>query len=351
MNRRDRILTTIQHKIPDRVPISFDFCSDEKQQQVLYHYGASNMDDLYRKTGIDCFSVWQPENAALPIYCGPPRPGIQKHDSTYGFWGKVGERIYPLAGVRLDQFHWPRWDEFDYSTLSDRLEAIRQSDFPAASGHAGLGWLHHVQMRGYDHALLDVLDDAWMEEYMGRNREFILPYFENLFHYADGKIDIIRADEDLGGHDRMLINPRTWRKWYRPLWKEIFDICHRNEAKVWLHSCGHCRPVVPDFIEIGADILNPIPPYVRGSDPGEMKALFGQALAFDGGVDQMNVLVQGTPEMVRREVMLRIDQLAPGGGYLLGPSQVITRDIPLENLVAMFDTALEYGQYGTFGQD
>ena len=78
---------------------------------------------------------------------------------------------------------------------------------------------------------------------------------------------------------------------------------------------------------------------------GDLKQHFGRALAFDGGVDQMNVLVSGTPAMVRNEVRKRIDQLAPGGGYILGPSQVITRDIPLENLVAMFDSALEYGKY------
>jgi uroporphyrinogen decarboxylase len=345
MNRRERILTTINHQEPDRIPIGFDIVSVEKEQEVFHYYGVNSLAELYQKTGIDCFSVWHADNAALPVYRGPDRPGLETLDSTYGFWGKVGEHIYPLANERLDTYRWPKWEEFDFSGVESRLEEIRQSDFPAASGHAGVGWLHHVQMRSYDHALLDVLDDAWMEEYMAHNRAFFIPYFENLFKYAGGKIDIIRADEDLGGHDRMLISPRLWRKWYKPLWKEVLDICHRNGAKVWLHSCGNCRPVVPDFIEIGADVLNPIPPYVAGSDPVEMKALFGHALAFDGGVDQMNVLVSGTPAQVCEEVSRRIDQLGPGGGFILGPSQVITRDIPLQNLVAMFETALKYGIY------
>lgn len=345
MNRRERILTTIHHQEPDRIPIGFDIASPEKEQEIFHHYGVTSLAELYRKTGIDCFSVWHPDNAAMPVYRGPVRAGVETLDSTYGFWGKVPEHIYPLANESLDQYSFPVWDQFDFSFLERRLEEIRQADFPSASGHAGVGWLHHVQMRSYDHALFDVLDDAWMEEYMGRNREFFIPYFENLFRFANGKIDLIRADEDLGGHERMLISPRLWRKWYKPLWKEVFDICHCNGAKIWLHSCGNCRPVVPDFIEIGADILNPIPPYVIGSDPLEMKTLFGQSLAFDGGVNQMHVLVSGTPAMVRQEVKLRINQLAPGGGYILGPSQVITSDIPLENLVEMFETALEYGSY------
>lgn len=345
MNRRERLLKTINHIEPDRVPIGFDIVSPEKEEEILKYYGVQTLDGLYHKTGIDCFSVWHKDNAALPVYTGPARPDIQALDSTYGFWGKVGEHIYPLAGQRLDDYRWPSWDEFDFSHLKQDLEEIQQHDFPAASGHAGVGWLHHVQMRSYDYCLTDVLDDAWMDDYMARNRAFFIPYFEALFKYADSKIDIIRADEDLGGHDRMLISPRLWRKWYKPLWKDIFDICHRHGAKVWLHSCGNCRAVVPDFIEIGANILNPLPPYVAGSDPLEMKRLFGRDLAFDGGVDQMNILVSGTPQQVKEEVMRRLLQLAPGGGYILGPSQVITRDIPLENLVAMFETALKYGVY------
>ena len=83
-------------------------------------------------------------------------------------------------------------------------------------------------MRGHGHALLDVLDDKWMAEYMERNREFLIPYFGRLFFHAEGFIDIIRADEDLGGHENLLISPELWRKWYKPLWMEIFDICHKN---------------------------------------------------------------------------------------------------------------------------
>jgi uroporphyrinogen decarboxylase len=193
--------------------------------------------------------------------------------------------------------------------------------------------------------LWDVMDDAWMAEYMARNRAFIIPYFERLFLHAKGAIDVIRADEDLGGHENMLISPDLWRKWYKPLWKDVFDVCKRNGARIWMHSCGYCRDVMEDFIEIGVDILNPLPPYVRGSDPLDMKKTYGERLAFDGGVDQMNVLVQGTPEEVRGEVKLRMDQLAPGGGYIAGPSQVFSKDVPMRNVVAFFDAALEFGSY------
>ncbi len=342
MNRRQRILTTINHQEPDRVPISFDIYPDE-EKQLCGHYGVRDLESLYQKTGIDSFSVWREGWAVLPRYIGPERPGVEIYDSTYGCWGKVGEHIYPLEHESISKYRWLKVEDFDFSNLKDELNIIRQQDRTAASGHCGVGWLHHVQMRSYNHCPLDVLDDAWMEEYIGHCRDFFLPYFETLFANAGGLIDIIRADEDLGGHDRMMISPKLWRKWYKPLWQDVLAICKQHGAKVWMHSCGYCRPLIPDFIELGVDILNPIPPYVQGNDAEEMKALFGKDLAFDGGVDQMRVLVAGSPSQVESEVRLRLAQLAPGGGYLLGPSQVITKDIPLENLVRMLETALKYG--------
>ena len=218
-------------------------------------------------------------------------------------------------------------------------------DMTAASAHAGVGFTHHYQMRTYEKTFFDILDDTFMEDYMGRNREFFIEYFNRLFKYAKGGIDIIRADEDLGGQENMSISPESWRRWYKPLWQDVFRICKDNGAKIWMHSCGFCRDVVDDFIEIGVDILNPVPVYVRGSDPLDMKKTFGDRLAFDGGVDQINIMIKGTPEMVRQEVKLRIEQMASGGGFIIGPSQVFTKDMPIENIITFFDAAHEFGEY------
>jgi len=95
---------------------------------------------------------------------------------------------------------------------------------------------------------------------------------------------------------------------------------------------------------MGVDVLNPLPPYVKDSDPQDMKNCFGSRLAFDGGVDQMNVLSGGTPEQVAAETRLRLSQLKKGGGCIIGPSQVLSGDIPVENVIAFFQTALEYGR-------
>jgi len=264
--------------------------------------------------------------------------------ASHGCWGKESELIYPMENLSLEEYRWPDINEFDFSGLAAGLDAIHNLDMTTASAHAGVGFTHHYQLRSYEKSFFDLMDDEWMEDYMGRNREFFIEYFKRLFAAANGKIDIIRADEDLGGQENMSISPALWRQWYKPLWKEVFSICKANGAKIWMHSCGFCRDVVDDFIEIGVDILNPVPVYVRGSDPLDMKRTYGDKLAFDGGVDQINVMVKGTPEMVRDEVRLRIEQMAPGGGFIIGPSQVFTDDMPLENIVSFFDAVHEFGE-------
>ncbi|MFO7612548.1 MAG: uroporphyrinogen decarboxylase family protein [Clostridia bacterium] len=347
MNRRDRLLTTINHIEPDRIPIGFDI-HDKKKLEMMRHYGVSDYRYFYEKTGVECFSVWD-WPACLPKYRGPVRPGvIYKHDkemASHSCWGKESELVYPMENESLDSYIWPDIEDFDFSGLEKDLDEVHRMDMTTAAAHAGVGFTHHYQLRSYEKAFYDLMDDDWMEEYMARNREFFIEYFKRLFGYANGKIDIIRADEDLGGQENMSISPVMWRRWYKPLWKEVFGICKANEAKIWMHSCGFCRDVVDDFVEIGVDILNPVPAYVRGSDPLDMKKTYGDVLAFDGGVDQINVLIKGTPDMVADEVRLRIEQMAKGGGFIIGPSQVFTDDMPLENIMAFFDAVHKYGEY------
>lgn len=338
MKRRERLLTTINHMEPDRIPIGFDVQGNKKVEMMKF-FGVNDYRFFYDKTGVECFSVWD-WPAVLPEYIGRVPEGVtyvsKNQMASHGCWGKESELVYPMENLSLHDYSWPDIDDFDFSGLAAGLGEVRKLDMTSASAHAGVGFTHHYQLRSYEKTFIDVLDDAWMEEYMGINREFFIEYFNRLFYYANGKIDIIRADEDLGGQENMSISPDLWRKWYKPLWRDVFKICKENGAKIWMHSCGFCRDVMDDFIEIGVDILNPVPVYVRGSDPYDMKQTYGEVLAFDGGVDQIHVLIEGTPPMVRDEVRLRISQMARGGGFIIGPSQVFTDDMPLENIVAFF---------------
>jgi hypothetical protein len=113
MQRRERILIAINHQEPDRVPMNLDQTSDEIRARILRYYGAADMNDLYRKTGIDAFSVWHEHAAVVPVYRGWRG---EDASSTYGPWGKVRQYVDPMAGETLDSYRWPRIEEFDFST-------------------------------------------------------------------------------------------------------------------------------------------------------------------------------------------------------------------------------------------
>ncbi len=342
MNRRERLLTTIARKQPDRVPIGYDAWVLTRQK-IYEHYGVNSNYELYQKTGIDGFSLWD-WPVAEPKYIGEPRPHIEQHTITCGIWGSNPEVFHPLE-KDYDTYRWPTTSDMDFSNLKAQLCDAHEKDMVSIGAHISVGLNHHIRLRGYMDALYDVMDDEFMEDYMGHVREYFIAYLNTLFKAADGKMDIIRCDEDAGGNETLMINPVTWRKWYKPLWKELFDICHANHCYVWLHSCGYCRSIVDDFIEMGADILDPIPPYVKDSDPFDMKQTYGDKLCLHGGVNHIDAMVYGTPHLVDEEVKLRMEQMKGTGGYICGPSQFLTDQIPLENIVAFFDAALKYGEY------
>jgi len=140
----------------------------------------------------------------------------------------------------------------------------------------------------------------------------------------------------------MMINPEMWRTYYKPVWKKFFDLVHKHGAKVWFHSCGCVMPIMDDLIEIGVDVWNPFPGYVEGNDHQKLKAYRKGKLVLDGGVSQLTFVHSG-PAAVRIETQQVLDIFAEDGGLLIGPSQVFTEDIPLENMIAFFETVLNYG--------
>jgi uroporphyrinogen decarboxylase len=116
-------------------------------------------------------------------------------------------------------------------------------------------------------------------------------------------------------------------------------------AKIWLHSCGSVRDLIPEFIDIGVDVLNSLQPQAAGMDSFELKKEFGSELVFHGGLDIQAGGITGTVQQAIDEAKRRIDAFGPGGGYIFAPSNHFMQDVPLENFYAIYQTALEYGKY------
>jgi uroporphyrinogen decarboxylase len=138
----------------------------------------------------------------------------------------------------------------------------------------------------------------------------------------------------------------VYQKFFKHPTKRIFDAVKRvaPEAKIFLHCCGSIRKLIPDFIETGVEILSALQPLAKDMDSAELKKEFGNALVFHGGIDLQYALT-GTKEDTIRETKRRIADYAPGGGYIASPSNHFTSDVPVENFLALYQTAQEYGTY------
>jgi len=341
MTRRERILTALNGGVSDRPPLSFDAHGDSLRG-VLAYYGAADKNALYRCAGIDGFSVWD-WNAVMGAYTGPAHTAPD--GTPCDFWGGASQQHYGLAqcATVADLHHhpWPTIADFDFSHVAQQAREIKAQDMVVSAGHLGLGYQMHNTLRGNENALYDLCDDDYMRAYLDHLTAFTLEYIDALLTAGQGEIEVVRADDDLGTMDKLMISPAMWRTYYKPCWQQAFDIVHRHGAKVWFHSCGYIMPLLDDLIEIGIDVWNPFPPYVKDNDPAQINARRRGHLALDGGVSHLT-LVHGTRQQVIDETHRVLDTFASDGGLLIGPSQVFTEDIPTENIVAFFDTVLAY---------
>jgi uroporphyrinogen decarboxylase len=247
-----------------------------------------------------------------------------------------------LAGAgsleELARFPWPSCDEVDYSTLADQCEAA--GDCAVFYGNADF-FERPALVRGLERFLIDTIEHPeWVEFLQEKFVRFFVEDFHRAMEAARGKIDAFLALTDLGSQERILLSPDARALFVHPPLRVLAEAVHREGVRLLFHSCGAVREVVPELIECGVDILNPLQPAAKGMDPEGLKRDFGQELAFHGGIDIQYLLPLEEPEAVRREVQRRVGILGEGGGYILAPSHNLQADIPLENVLAMYEPAL-----------
>jgi uroporphyrinogen decarboxylase len=170
-----------------------------------------------------------------------------------------------------------------------------------------------------------------------------------LGHYLDlvgPYLQIIKLGDDLGGQHGPLMSPQTYRDVIKPYHQELFNfIKARTGARIFLHTCGSVYRLLPELIDAGVEVLNPIQVSAKDMDTRRLKAEFGDRLSFMGAIDTQRVLPFGTETEVQQEVERRIAHLGPGGGYILAPVHNVQADVPPENLIAMYRHARQVGSY------
>ncbi len=362
MDAKTRVNQTLMFKEVDRVP--FDYWGEgaitEKLKKCLR---LTSTEELLRYFNIDLRYI---EGA---VYCGPER-AAQDDGSWLDIWGVRRKKIFidkrnpskglyehvithPLAFAEkvrdIEKYWgWPSADWYSYSKVEQMADMY--ADYAVVCGGDRLNRTAQLKtsmyLRGIERIMVDIaLNGKLIEAMNERIVNFFIEYNRRIFDKANGKIDIFFMGDDFGTQDSLLMSPETWRRFYKPGFRKFIDIAHRYGIRVMHHSCGAIEPLIPDFIECGLDILQSLQPRAAGMDFDRIKSEYGKDLCFHGGMDIQKTLPFGTTKDVRDEVKNVMKYLSPGGGYLFCTAHNIQADTPVENILALFDAAKEFGCY------
>ncbi len=383
MNSRERVRLALNHKEPDRIPFDLGGTVLTSMHHNVYRNLRALLglppvepkimdvfqqiveidDDLTQLWETDVTNVAPRSSATYKIVVNTTdMPGYDFFYDEFGIgWRKPkdGGLYYdmfhhPLAGAitkkDIDNYPWPDpTDPARFTGLAERAKAVAESGRAVILGGLCAGFMEITAWtRGFADYFADLASDEELIGYlMDKVIDLKLQYWEIALPMVGEYVDVVQEADDFAGQFKMLFSPRTFRKLMTPRQKYLFGrIKELTDAKLFFHSCGAIRPVIPDLIENGVDILNPVQISATGMDPFELKREFGKDLTFwGGGVDTQRVLGTGTPQEVRDDVRRNIEALAKDGGFIFASIHNIQGNVPAENVVAMYEALREYGNY------
>ncbi len=350
LTHRERINLGLAGQDTDHIPIAmvcsgFAITVARQFNDLLQQYHSTNIRDYLNRT-LDIKNIWPP-------YIGPALPhGVD-------FWGVKRKKMYYSEGNDTDYYleidgpvlehasleeilahPWPTTDWFDYAAIPDIIKDLQVGGPYSLLASNGNIFESSWFLRGFEQIFLDMaLQPEVAHTIFTKVTDFFIAHFTRLLEAAGGEIDLVFTADDVAGQEGMLMSPEMWEEQIKPFHARLNQAIHNFGARVIYHSCGSVMPVVPGFIDMGVDILNPLQFTAENMNPKSMKELHGGQIAFEGGVSVQRTLL-GTQEEVREEVEELVHILGNGGGYILGPTHIIQLGTPPENILTMFDTAL-----------
>lgn len=369
---KDRVMAALNHIETDRVPLDIGGINNTGmhwtiEKKIKEHLNLEDHGYLIKSRSqlitvpdqsiIDYFGV-----DTCSIYINETREWIENDDGTFtDMWG-LGQKLnpdgyyynmckHPLENVEdiedLDSYQFPEPTEYMLEGLSERLDAnkdkccilegLREPMFGLPS------WL-----RRNDNFYVDLMIN---EDFCDALHEKILAYYKTLIDFImtriGDRIDIVKLADDLGAQNALLMSPETYRARVKPYQAALYGyIKEKYKKKILLHSCGAIRPIIGDLIEIGVDALNPVQISAENMDPESLKREFGDKITFwGGGIDTQHVLSVATPDVVREHVRRNMSIFKPHGGYVFTQVHNIQPDVPIENILAMYEVFRETANY------
>lgn len=376
MNSRERVIKAYNHQEPDRVPICIGGVAQKFTKNVYYkvkekigiseEYEKENMlDELgnviyYNPKVLDYFHIdfreiqirRLPHNRIFEDGSWEYELGIRMKASPNG--ETVNFISHPLKDALIDDIK-----KYKFPDPKDkrRFEGLRQeakdlygnTDFAIGAYKATLLGLWDCAwvLRSMDKLFVDLIFDkplvnCLLDKILAFNYEVYEAYLKEIGEY----VNVVEFNDDFGTQSNLMISPDQYREFIKPRHKILIDMFKKyaKNAKVLIHSCGSIYSIIPDFIEIGIDIINPVQPLAANMNTYKLKKEFGNEICFQGAIDLQEAML-GSVKDVENEVIERIRSLAPGGGYVLSTANNIASDVPLENVFALYDFAYKYGKY------
>jgi uroporphyrinogen decarboxylase len=382
MNPRQRVTMALNHQEADRIPIDLggSICSSihrsayielkkhlgmelEEIRMVDHVQQLPYLDEaLLEHFGVD-FRIVQ-----LPAATAPDLSIFEEGD-YYAFIDRWGSKLYmPKDGglyfdwvdfpikeatmEALERYAWPRPDPPEYNAqLHEQARYLYENTGYALVGSAIIGggiFEQPARTMGLENFLMAlVTEPRFADRMMEQITDIYIESCNNYLEQVGKYLQVFMYWDDVSGQDGWLISPHIYRKMIKPKQRRLLEaIKSKTDARVYYHGCGAVYDLIPDLIELGFDILNPVQVSARGMDTKRLKEEYGKDIVFwGGGVDTQRVLPFGAPEEVADEVKRRIDDLAPGGGFVFAAVHNIQPRVPPENIVTLFETALGYGKY------
>jgi uroporphyrinogen decarboxylase len=351
MNSRERVLAAFNHERLDRVPTDI-WTTPEVWGRLKAYFGKEA--DVRAKLHIDGMASVEPN------YVGPKLPMVAENE-TIDYWGIRTKKVNyamgvydemthnPLSDARtiedLEKYTWPRADWFDYSEMRAAAKAGREKQV-VMCGYMAI-FFQHNKLRGLKTSLVDpFVRPEITRRLLEKIANFLYEQHRRMFEACDGLIDVTQVTDDFGTQAGPMISLKVFREFYRPYMQRFIDLAHSFGIKVFHHDDGAIRLFIPDIIEMGIDILNPLQWTCPGMDLEGLKKEFGASFCFHGGVDNQRVLPFGTSEEVRMEVRHCINALASDKtGYILAPCHNIQPVTSVKNIIAMYDETWKYGKF------
>ncbi len=396
MTSRERVLKTIRHEEPDHLPIDLGGMASTGIMAIAYdrlkkHLGMTSGEvrvfdmgqqlaevepEILSRFGVDVISLgnslgeapelWKPWKLPNGADCKIPAGVDLRPDEENGGWliwenelpmQRMSpsslyfcEAIHPLAGLttpeELQYVPRPIISDEDLKFLETRAKNLYQhTDLAIMASFGGSILETGNSLRGFTRFMMDLgKGGAFLEDLIGGIVETQLKNLVLFLQAVGNHVQVIQFGDDLGMQDRTIMSRNMYQKYIFPGHQQLFQYVHQNSnCAVFLHSCGSIRPLIPDLIVAGVDILNPVQTSAKNMDPKQLKEEFGKQITFwGGGCDTQHVLPFATADEVARHVREQIEIFAPGGGFVFNQIHNIQADIAPENIVAMFDVAREF---------